>query len=92
MEKLVVYLCSAIYILLNFMQTMLVIRAILSWLPLDYDHGVNRFLRAVTEPFLYPFRLLLEKSGIYRRFNLPIDLTFLVAFFVIWLIMPIFAL
>jgi uncharacterized protein YggT (Ycf19 family) len=88
--ELVRLLKAAVYILLNFIQVMLFLRAILSWLPLDFSHGINRFLRAMTEPILYPFRLFFDKTGIYRKYNIPLDLSFIAAYFVIWLIQPIF--
>jgi YggT family protein len=82
---------TAIYIFLNFLSYALLARAILSWFPLSPENPILRILWFITEPVLTPFRKLLDKTGINDRLPIPIDLSFLAAYFVIWLIMPIFA-
>ena len=60
-------------------------RAVLSWLPfLDEESKLQRFLFAATEPVIIPIRTLLEKSETIA--NLPIDLSFFVAYFLLILI------
>jgi len=81
---------SAIYIFLNFLNYMLIFRAILSWFPIGQDNKLVRLLWFITEPVLTPFRKLLDKTGINDRLPIPIDLSFIAAYFTIWLIMPIF--
>ncbi len=60
----------------------LIARAILSWFPLSADSPfvpVARFLNAVTEPVLAPFRQLIPAVGMF-------DLSFLVVFLVLEII------
>ena len=61
--------------LIEIISLLLFLRAILSWF-MGYDG--NRFyelLCSVTDPFLYPFRVLFDRLGIGQ--NCPIDLSFL---------------
>lgn len=78
-----------IYIFVSFVNTLLFIvqmlmfaRAVLSWIAMDDDGPVlgpiMNFLYAVTEPLIYPVRMLLEKIPALR--TMPIDLSFMVTF------------
>lgn len=87
---MIVLIKFAIYIFLNFLSYMLLFRAILSWLPISQDNKLVRILLFITEPILTPFRKLLDRTGINERLPIPIDLSFIAAYFTIWLIMPIF--
>ena len=67
---------SIVIILLTVVQFAMLIRAILSWFPID-----NRFvdfLHAITEPFIVPVRLLFEKMNWFS--GLPIDVSFFVTY------------
>ena len=54
------------------------IRAIMSWLPLDEDSHLVSFVMMVTEPVIAPVRMLLDRFDWVQE--LPIDISFLVAF------------
>ncbi|HEX3539442.1 MAG TPA: YggT family protein [Acidimicrobiales bacterium] len=61
-------------LLANLYLVILIARAILSWFPLRSDSPfvpVARFLNAVTEPVLAPFRRIIPPAGMF-------DLSFLV--------------
>ena len=63
----------------------LIARAISSWFPLSPNSGfipVVRFLHAVTEPVLAPFRRIIPPMGMF-------DLSFLVAILIIQIIVQI---
>jgi len=63
----------------------LIARAISSWFPLSPNSGfipVVRFLHAVTEPVLAPFRRIIPPMGMF-------DLSFLLAILVIQIIVQI---
>ena len=45
------------------------------------DNKVTNFLYALTEPVIYPVRALFEKMNWFQ--NLPIDISFLVAYILI---------
>lgn len=74
---------SIVIILLTVVQFAMLIRAILSWFPID-----NRFvdfLHAITEPFIVPVRLLFEKMNWFS--GLPIDVSFFVTYLLISIIL-----
>ncbi len=42
-------------------QLLMMFRAVLSWLPVDEDSDISNFLFAMTEPVIYPVRMLLDR-------------------------------
>jgi len=60
------------------LQLLMMLRAILSWLPFDDDTPLQRFLFYATEPIILPVRNLLSRSDFFN--SLPIDVSFLVAY------------
>ena len=71
-----IYILGQIYVLILFA------RAIMSWFPYSHDsplNGVRRVIFALTEPVLAPFRRLIPPVGM-------IDISFLVAFIVVEII------
>ena len=68
--------------MLFIVQMLMFARAVLSWIVMDDDGPVlgpiMNFLYAVTEPLIYPVRMLLERIPALR--NMPIDLSFMVTF------------
>lgn len=70
------YLRYIIGSLIGLFQTLLIIRAILSWFPVS--SGIYDFLHLVTEPVIMPVRMLFDKMGI--DVSIPIDLPFLVTY------------
>ena len=58
-------------------QFAMLARAILSWFPMDSNKFTD-FLYTVTEPFIYPVRMLFEKMNWFS--GLPIDMSFLVSY------------
>jgi YggT family protein len=70
------YIIGEIYILI------LIVRAVLSWFPHSPDSPLNPVRRVVitlTEPVLAPFRRIIPPVGM-------LDLSFLVALIVVWLV------
>jgi len=68
---------DVVVLLLLGIQIAMMLRAILSWFPLDSNKFVD-FLYTITEPFIVPIRLLFEKLGWFQ--NLPIDVSFMVSY------------
>lgn len=67
-------------------------RAIMSWLPIDEDSNIANFLYAMTEPVIYPVRMLLERIKVTS--DLPIDISFIVSFLllsIIQMLLPVIA-
>ena len=70
---------QVVIILLTAVQFAMLARAILSWFPID--NKFVDFLHAVTEPFIYPVRMLFEKMNWFS--GLPIDMSFFVTYIII---------
>ncbi|MBE6666904.1 MAG: YggT family protein [Ruminococcaceae bacterium] len=78
------YVVSTIVrIFLMVLQLAMLLRAILSWFPMDSNKFLE-FLYGVTEPFVYPFRALFNKLNWFQ--NIPIDISFTVAYLAIFLL------
>ena len=83
MEIFIFVIKNAAILLLSFVQIAMLIRAILSWFPID-----NRFVDFIctmTEPFIYPVRRLFEKMGWFQ--GLPVDVSFMVSYLLITVIL-----
>ena len=79
------YVVSGIaLLLLRFLETMMLIRAVLSWFPINEDSNFVRFIFMVTEPIIMPVRLLLARIPAFQ--NLPFDLSFSITFLLIFLL------
>lgn len=46
----------------RFIELMVIVRCILSWLPMRFDNPIIRFIYSVTEPLLSPIKSMLYKS------------------------------
>ena len=64
--------------LLAVIEVCMLLRAILSWLPIADDNPVLLFVCMVTEPIVTPIRRLFERMGWFE--NSPLDVSFLVAY------------
>ena len=65
-------------------QLLMMFRAVLSWLPIDEDSDISNFLFAMTEPVIYPVRMLLDRFEGLDEF--PIDLSFIISFMLLSLV------
>ncbi len=63
---------------ITILQFLMMIRAVMSWLPIDEDSTVVNFIMMVTEPVIVPVRMILNRFDAVN--DLPIDISFLVAF------------
>ncbi len=82
MNGFVLYMAVSVVRLLEFL---FFARAIMSWFIRDGSSPIYEFLYMVTEPIILPFRKLTEQFPTLRQF--PIDLAFLMAFFMLELIL-----
>jgi len=69
------------FYLLEFLQLSMLLRAVLSWLPLSDDNKLEAFVYSITEPIIYPIRALFDKFEGLRNF--PLDIPFFVAFIIL---------
>ncbi len=76
-------IANVVVLLLTVVQFAMLLRAILSWFPIDSNRFID-FLYAITEPFIYPVRALFQKMNWFQ--NIPIDLSFMVSYLLITLV------
>lgn len=74
MDVIVYVIKNVVISLLGAIELAMLVRAILSWLPLNTDNKFAIFINSVTEPLIYPVRLALNKLGWFQ--NSPIDFSF----------------
>ncbi len=77
MPLAVVLIKNIVIIFLTAVQFAMLGRAILSWFP-GGGGKLADFLYSVTEPFIYPVRMIIEKKNWFS--GLPIDISFLVTY------------
>ena len=75
------FLSTLAFWMISLIQTMMTIRAIMSWFFMPEENGILRFLIVATEPFIIPVRALLHRIDAIAA--LPIDISFLVTFFLL---------
>lgn len=88
MIQILYVISSVVRIVLMILQLAMLVRAILSWFPMDSNRFTD-FLYGITEPFIYPFRALFNRMNWFQ--NVPIDVAFSAAYltlFVISMILP----
>lgn len=80
-----------VYVLIYLAQLLLLglriamlLRAILSWLPVAEDGFLVSLLYSVTEPIIMPLRALFFKMGWFQDF--PLDMPFMIAFLLLSLL------
>ncbi len=81
MNTLLYILQMTLSVLLGALELLMLGRAILSWLPIDEDNPLVRFLHTMTEPVIYPVRVFLERFDLFQ--GLPIDMSFFFTFILI---------
>lgn len=78
MQQITYVFANMAYLLIGAIQFLMLIRAILSWLPMLEENNITTFIYQVTEVVIYPVRCLLERSEAVA--SLPMDLSFFVTF------------
>ncbi len=68
---------TLVSVFLSILQLLMLVRAIMSWIPMDEDSAIGNFVFAMTEPVIYPARLILERFEFVSRS--PIDISFFAA-------------
>ena len=56
MTGILYILMKTVSVLLSAMQLLMMLRAVISWLPIDEDSDIVNFLYAMTEPLIVPIR------------------------------------
>lgn len=74
-------LASAVSIFFNLLFFAILVRCIISWLPLSRNNFLVRIVYALTEPILGPIRRLIEKSPLGG--GMMIDFSPVIAYFIL---------
>ena len=77
MQTALYLLASTVAVFLNVLYVAMFLEAVLSWF-LPEDHILMTVLTTLTAPVVFPVRMLLSRVPVIAE--LPIDLSFLVAF------------
>ena len=78
MYQLIYVITATLSLMISALQLLMLIRAIMSWFPVDEDSAFMRFVFMATEPVIMPVRLLFSHFGWFE--GLPIDMSFFVTF------------
>ncbi|MBQ7821601.1 MAG: YggT family protein [Clostridia bacterium] len=85
---LLLYLLTDIIdVFLSVVLFMMLLRAIMSWLPLSQDNPIEEFLFRVTEPFIFPVRAIVERFESLS--SLPIDISFFISFILLSIVVDV---
>lgn len=71
----------ALYLLIEFIEWMIVVRALMSWFPNSRGTKLHAFTYKVTEPIISPIRDIM-----FKRFNSTIDFSPVIALLLLQLI------
>jgi len=83
LDKIISSFLVAVYYVSDIAQTLMLVRAILSWFPNLNGGKFSYFLYQLTEPLIIPVRKLISKTSIG---NSMIDISFLVAFLILFVV------
>lgn len=75
---------QAFDLLLRIIQWSIVLRALLSWVPISKDNIFFKILYQLTEPILSPIRKMLEKTSFGK--DSMMDFSPLIAILILWII------
>ena len=83
MSTALTVVADVVVLLLSAIQLAMLVRAILSWFPIDSNRFID-FLYGITEPFIVPIRALFQRLNWFQ--SLPIDVSFMVAYLLLSII------
>ena len=86
MDKIISSFLIAVWYVSDIAQTLMLVRAILSWFPNIGGGKFSYFLYELTEPLILPVRKLLSKTSLG---NSMIDIPFFITFLVLFLIQDV---
>jgi YggT family protein len=69
---------------LYILEIFILIRVVISWLPISHNHPIVEFIYTVTEPILSPIRRMIDKS-IFGGKGQVFDLSPLIAYIILQL-------
>ena len=84
MEYVMFLIVRLVQVLLLGLEIAMLLRAILSWFPVDEENRLVSLLYCITEPLILPVRALLEKLGWFQNF--PMDMSFFFTYILLSLV------
>ncbi len=69
---------SIIDVFLSITLFLMLVRVVLSWLPISDDNVIDEFVYMATEPFIIPVRIIFDRFDFMN--GLPIDIPFFVSY------------
>ena len=84
MYQLLYVITATLSLLISGILLLMLVRAIMSWLPVDEDSTLLRFVYMCTEPVIMPVRALFDHFGWFE--GMPIDMAFFVTSLILFLI------
>ena len=79
---------NTVVIALSALQLAMLIRAIMSWFPME-SNAFENFLYTITEPIILPVRKLFERFNWFQ--GLPIDVSFFVTYLLLSVLLLLLA-
>ena len=77
MDNLVYIVTTLVSVFLSILQLLMLVRAVISWFPVDEESPAANFVYVMTEPIILPVRMVVERSETVR--SMPIDISFFIA-------------
>lgn len=85
-----ILLARAFVFVLELLELAILVRVILSWIPMSKDNQIIRLIYQITEPILSPIRGLIERSSLGRG-GMMLDFSPIIAFILIGVVRSIVA-
>ncbi len=85
-----ILLARAFVFVLELLELAILVRVILSWIPMSKDNQIIRLIYQITEPILSPIRGLIERSFLGRG-GMMLDFSPIIAFILIGVVRSIVA-
>ena len=81
MERLLYVIVTLLQYAIDIMQLLIVVRAVLSWIPFEQENALENIIIRITEPVEAPVRAVLERISLFQ--SLPIDLSGIIAYVIL---------
>ena len=84
LTEIIEILRATILLLVQAYMIVMLIKALMSWMPIDKENTLYRYVTTITEPLVAPIRRLLSRIPALSR--IPFYISFIVAYFLVYII------
>ena len=84
MGRLLLVIVTMLQYAIDIMQLIIVVRAVLSWIPFEEENSLENIIIKITEPVQAPIRAVLERISLFQ--SLPIDFSGIIAYVILYFI------